>query len=572
MSSRPSPLLLLVLALVLVGLGSAPDAATGAASQASATAGAQAAPAPAAAGPILGLDGKPDPLPDAAFVETVKKHCSKCHVPPQPQYLPRGMWRLRIQEMAQRSLMGTGVTAGDESVLWQMDTSQFVRYFEARSPVSLPLPEPWPAGDGGLRLEKKALAAEGASVPVVANVRFFDLDGDGKLEVVACDMGHGAVYVGRPASGETSLRLIAKIPNPDHAEMVDFDKDGKQDLLVADLGDFMPGDHEKGSVVLLRQKAPLEFEKIVLVDKIARTADVQAADFNGDGKLDLAVAAFGWHTVGGIYVYENQTTDWKAPKFDGFPVDARPGGVHVPIVDLNADGRPDFVALISQQYEHVVAFLNRGPGKGFRAETIFRAVVPVWGSSGIQLVDMDGDKDLDLVMSNGDSLDDFTVRPFHGVRWFENEGSYPWKQHDLVAMPGVHRAQAADLDGDGDMDVLAAAFLPNAEHPAFQLLERQGNLAPFTSLGWLEQTKPGVFVPRPLETGKLTHTTLDIGDYDADGDLDILTGNFVGFTFTKTDTGFKADTAVDLWVNGTRSQTAARTSVPEPLDTSAVAH
>mgnify|MGYP000732859263 CR=1 FL=1 len=43
--------------------------------------------------------------------------------------------------------------------------------------------------------------------------------------------------------------------------------------------------------------------------------------------------------------------------------------------DVNKDGKMDFVALISQQYEHVLAYINRGPGKGFRAETIFRAVV-----------------------------------------------------------------------------------------------------------------------------------------------------------------------------------------------------
>jgi hypothetical protein len=342
---------------------------------------------------------------------------------------------------------------------------------------------------------------------------------------------------------------------------VDLDKDGKQDLLIADLGDFMPGDHEKGSVVWLRQTAPLVFEKHVLIEHIARTADVEAADFDGDGDLDLVVAAFGWHTVGGIYVYENQTTDWSHPVFSGYPVDARAGGIHVPPVDLNGDGRMDFVALISQQFEHVVAFINR-KGGGFRPETIFRAIVPVWGSSGIQVVDMDADGDPDLLMTNGDSLDDFTIRPFHGVRWFENKGEFPWVQHDLALMPGVHRAQAADLDGDGDLDVVACAFLPNAEHPAFQLLKRQGDLNPFTSVGWMEQTKPGVFALHPLETGSLIHTTLDVGDFDGDGDMDLVTGNFVGFTFTKTDTGFKTDAWLELWENKTRDPVVGKKPGP----------
>jgi len=31
--------------------------------------------------------------------------------------------------------------------------------------------------------------------------------------------------------------------------------------------------------------------------------------------------------------------------------------------------------------------------------------------------------------------------------------------------------------------------------------------------------------------------------------VDIVTGNFVGFTFAKSDTGFKADGSVDLWLN-----------------------
>jgi len=179
----------------------------------------------------------------------------------------------------------------------------------------------------------------------------------------------------------------------------------------------------------------------------------------------------------------------------------------------------------------------------------------VWGSSGIQLVDMDRDGDLDLLMTNGDSLDDFTVRPFHGVRWFENKASTPG-----AARPrdhaGVHRAQAADLDGDGDLDVVCTAFLPNAEHPAFQLLERQGSLTPFTSLGWLEQTKPGVFVPHPIETGKLTHTTLDVATSTETATLTSSRATSSGSRSPRP-TPASRRTGRDLWVNRTKNPAAA---------------
>jgi hypothetical protein len=460
------------------------------------------------------------------------------------------MWRTRIQEMAQRSLTGTGLTPGDEeSTLWQMNLTEFNRYFEARSLDQLPSPEPWPApAEGPVPFARHLLSPPEASpVPIVANVRFWDLDGDGGLEVVACDMGHGVVLHGDPLKHPGTLREIARIPNPDHAEMVDLDRDGRQDLLVADLGDFLPADHEKGSVVWLRQVAPGQFEKRVLIEKLPRVADARAADFDGDGDLDLIVACFGWHTVGGTFLYENETTDWSAPRFVGFPIDARPGPIHVPPVDLNGDGRMDFVLLLSQQYERVMAYLNRRRGGGFQPVEIFKAPTPVWGHSGLQMTDMDGDGDLDVLLTNGDTLDDATVKPYHGIRWLENRGDLVFERHDITAMAGVHRAQAADLDGDGDQDVAACSFLPDPD----------GTLGAMASIGWLEQTAPGEFVRHTLEAGKMSHTTLDLGDYDGDGDVDMLVGNMIGFTFAKTDTGFKSDSWIELWENLAASPASA---------------
>jgi hypothetical protein len=508
----------------------------------------------------LAVAGRPhakDPVADShsaaseATQARVNQECSACHVVPSPADAPRRMWHRRVEEMAQRSLLGTGLKSGARTNLWQLDLAPFIHYFEARSPETLPSPPPWPAGDGGLRLVRHAMRPPGAApVPMIANVRLFDLDGDGRLEVVACDMGHGIVLLGQPALDPGTLREIARIPNPAHAEMVDLDRDGRQDLLVADLGAFLPEDHVKGAVVWLRQTAPLVFEKHVLIEGLPRTADVRAADFDGDGDLDLVVAAFGWQTLGNVSVYEDKTTDWSAPRFEGKALDARTGAVNVIPVDLDHDGREDFVSLMSQQHEEVEAFLNTGGEMTFRSELLFQAPTPAWGSTHAELADLDGDGDLDVLVSNGDSLDDFTVRPYHGVRWIENRGgAVPFERHDLAAMPGAYAARAADLDGDGDLDVAACSFLPAARYPGDPDDVPVPDLTQLTAVGWIERKGDGTYAPHPLETGTLMHTTLDVGDFDGDGDLDMVVGNFVGFTFARSNTGFKSDVWVELWEN-----------------------
>jgi hypothetical protein len=491
---------------------------------------------------MLGLDGRTDPRPDAALVDVVRKECAACHVLPAPGDVPRGLWRQRLQDMARFSLTRTGLPPGRESALAGLDLGPLVGYFETRALETLPAPEPWPAPDSG-RFERRLLSPPGAApVPIVASTQLFDLDRDGKLEIVASDMGHGLVLLGDPARRPGDLREIAKIPNPAHAAAVDLDRDGLTDLLIADIGFFLPEDHEKGCVVWLRPRADGTFEKRVLAEKLPRVTDVEAADFDGDGDLDLVVAAFGLYTRGGILLFENRTTDWNEPRFVATTLDERAGAIHVPVADLDGDGRPDFVALLAQQHETVVAFLNRGPGQ-FEKKTVFAARTPAWGSTGIDLVDFDGDGDLDVLVTNGATLDDATVKSWHGVRWLENRGAFPFELHDLAALPGAHRARAADLDGDGDLDVAAAAFLPDPDR-------MRGSLA---SLVWLERKAPGVFERHTLQAGQLSHTTLDVGDVDGDGDVDLVTGNFVGFTFARTDTGFRADGWVELWENRARA-------------------
>jgi FG-GAP-like repeat len=190
------------------------------------------------------------------------------------------------------------------------------------------------------------------------------------------------------------------------------------------------------------------------------------------------------------------------------------------VTDLNGDGQPDFVALISQEHETVVAFLNAGDSR-FRPEVIYAAPHPAFGSSGIQLVDLDGDGDQDVLLANGDSTDAEMLRPYHGVQWLENQGSYPFLCHRLTSLYGVHRAVANDLDGDGDMDIVAVSFLPGG---FYRRLCREMDL---DSVIVLEQAAPGRFVRHSLETVTCDHSTCDLGDFDADGKVDLVTGNLL---------------------------------------------
>lgn len=464
-----------------------------------------------------------------------RRMCASCHAFPPPEILPRDKWGAKVFEMVGLAMTGTGTPKGMEIPL-DFPVEEIVAYYESAAPRALPASSAWPEprDDGPVRFARRAMKGPAGLLPVVANVRLLTLRTERGLEVFAADMSNGLVLRGSPARAEAGLEVIARVANPCHLQAVDLDKDGILDLLVANLGGFTPGDYTRGSVVWLRGKADGTFETVTLASGLPRIADVEAADFDGDGGTDLVVAAFGWRAVGSTLLFENRSADWSRPAFVPREIDGRRGAIHVPVIDLDADGRPDFVDLVSQQHETVVAFVNQGKGS-FAPKTIYEAPHPGWGSSGIELNDLDQDGRVDVLMTNGDMFDEFLLKPYHGITWLQNRGSYPFAEKTLASLQGVHRAMAADLDGDGDKDIVACTLIPG--------MAKYGQ--PLPSLVWLEQAAPGRFERRTLEKGGY-HATLDVGDVDGDGDVDVVTANF------QMD-ATRSDTWVEVWENLTRS-------------------
>jgi hypothetical protein len=452
----------------------------------------------------------PPPPPD--IVAT----CTRCHRLPTPDILPKAAWATTLERMMRiRAKREVPPGQAAPAIALDQDIRQALEYFSTHAPDALPVPPRWPAVTTKLAFDVTKLAPPGAPpAPAVANVEILDVVGDARPEVIVCDMRHGLVMMWKPYEPQAGMILLAYVNNPDHATLADLDADGHRDLLVSDLGEFFPWDHGKGGFTWLRGQANGTFQKFA-IGGLPRVADVEPADFDGDGDLDLVVAAFGYREQGSIMLLENRTTDWSQPQFAARTIDARAGAIHVPTADLDGDGRMDFVAVLSQQHERVVAFMNVGH-LGFRPEEIFAAPHPNWGSSGIELTDLDDDGDLDVLYAHGDTMDDSLLKPHHGVEWLENLGDLAFEAHAIARIPGVHRARAIDLDGDGDLDVVASSFLPDG-----------GGADPgrLVSIAWLEQVRKGVFEPRSLELGLPRHACLAVGDVTGDGKADIVVGN-----------------------------------------------
>ena len=458
----------------------------------------------------------------------IRRFCSTCHVFAEPSLMPKIVWPAVVDRMYR--FVGAQLPELARSGVMP-DRRAVEAWFVKLAPEELPPPAIKPEGPpSNVRFSRHDFGGK-SSVHGVSQTTFIRRSSQ-LPDVLVADLRAGNISVFQVTGPAPGRQLLADISAPARVEPVDLDGDGHGDFVVANLGRFEPSNERIGQVVWLRYVPETAvYEPIILAQDLGRVADLRAADMDGDGDVDLVVAVFGWTEAGELLYFENRTADFSRPEFRRRKLDRRTGAMRLQLADLNGDGLTDIIALFSQAYEDVVAFLNEGDGN-FSGTLVYEARNPDFGFSGMQIADIDGDGDIDILVTNGDSTDIELLKPQHGVRLLENQGTFPFEPHLLTAFPGAYDVAAADLDNDGDQDIVAVAWLPvsnegptaRRDTPHFDLYNAR-DLLRLSSIIWLEQTAPLVFDYHTIEKIYGDHVTVDVADYDGDGDLDLVTGN-----------------------------------------------
>jgi hypothetical protein len=358
-------------------------------------------------------------------------------------------------------------------------------------------------GAGGGAFQKVPQYATG---PNPADVVTADLNGDGLADVATANYGQGtgntvSVLLGKGdgsfgaavsyAAGSAPVQLLAE----------DFNGDGVRDLAVLD------GVNPGAAVSVLLGNGDGSFQAPRSSPVSGLVARMAAADFNGDGRTDLAVAVNQYNpTQGAVQVLLG--------KGDGtFRMQVTTttylGTAAIATGDFNGDGRADLATTShGNSSNHVTVFLGLGDGT-FQAGVNYDPQ-GVIGSSVLVVGDFTNDGRADLAVPTVGIPNQSWMDVFRG----NGDGTF---QAPVISPAGLQPEGAAnvDYDGDGRLDLVVADGAANGGLPGVYLLRGKGD---------------GSFDLGHRYIQPDNSLAVAVGDFNGDGRPDFAAANGGGWT------------------------------------------
>ncbi len=246
-----------------------------------------------------------------------------------------------------------------------------------------------------------------------------------------------------------------------------------------------------------------------LIDDDRSAQLVHPADLDGDGDQDIISVLYEnkSNSKNNDWIYWHENMDGKGTFGPKQFIDST-STEFIHTVDLNGDGYVDL--LTANNYDDTIFWYDNVDG-----ECTFgtkKAVGNLDAPIQVLTADLDNDGDQDVITSNWPISDPHGED--HKIVWFENTdgvGTFDDPQLIVNGIPTVI-FDVADLDGDGDTDLLSADYFYNIIYWC-ENTDGAGTFGPVESI-------PGLFITYQKENPTSVHAA----DLDGDNDLEILAG------------------------------------------------
>jgi hypothetical protein len=273
-----------------------------------------------------------------------------------------------------------------------------------------------------------------------SSVAMGDLNGDGKADMVAADLGTNTVNV-MLSSGDGTFqapKTVAAVSNPGTLVIGDVNGDGKPDLVFSN---YKSNDMQDGTVNVLLGNGDGTFQVAKTFAVGYGTVSIDVADMNADGNPDLVVV----NTYGSVGVLlGNGDGTFQSQK----NVNTLEYPSSLAVADFNGDGKPDLAVTtlnsIPPNHSYVGVLMGNGDGT-FGAQSIFTGGT---GGDSVAAVDVNGDGKPDLVVTNEYS-NNVSVLLGDGNGLFQGQKTF-------AVGSGPYSLAVADVNGDGSPDLVVA--------------------------------------------------------------------------------------------------------------------